>query len=172
VVIVEALTCRPAEAAELEACEHSLRRPRQHDFHGPSNRGGWSGRGGRGVRGLKVSVCYFHGRDKGHWTNECPIAKQKKEEMEKQSFEPPKSVNYTSGEDKACPSAAMSHHVPNYQLQPRAVSASALTAASPTRRATCISSFGVSSWLGTKCIDPRLQPSELSSPASSKGRTR
>jgi hypothetical protein len=55
---------------------------------------------GQGGRGPKVPICYFHGIDKGHSTNECPIAKQKKEEMEKQSSEPPKSVNYTLGGTK------------------------------------------------------------------------
>jgi hypothetical protein len=68
--------------------------------HSLSNRGkrnGRGGQGGQGGRGPNVPFCYFHGRDKGHWTNEFPISKQKKQEMEKQSLEPVKSVNYRSG---------------------------------------------------------------------------
>ena len=28
----------------------------------------------RGAEGKKTPFCYFHGKDQGHWTNECPIA--------------------------------------------------------------------------------------------------
>lgn len=44
-----------------------------------------------------MSFYYLHGRDKGHWTNECPIAKKSKDEMEKEASKPPKSINHTSG---------------------------------------------------------------------------
>jgi hypothetical protein len=79
----------------------------QYDFQGPLNRGGPVGRGGRGPPGSKVPICYFHGRDQGHWTNECPFAKEENEEMEKKPSETPKSVNYTSGGDRAGSSASM-----------------------------------------------------------------
>jgi len=49
-----------------------------------------------GGRREKIPYYYFHGKDKGHWTNECPIAIEKKAELERQSALPAKPVNYTS----------------------------------------------------------------------------
>ena len=54
------------------------------------------GRRDNGGRREKISFCYFHGKDKGHWTNECPIAIEKKAELERQSALLAKLVNYTS----------------------------------------------------------------------------
>ena len=34
-----------------------------------------------GGRREKIPFCYFHGKDKGHWTNECPFAIERKEEF-------------------------------------------------------------------------------------------
>ena len=34
-------------------------------------------------RKQKVPYCCIHDRDKGHWTNECPLIKEKKEELER-----------------------------------------------------------------------------------------
>jgi hypothetical protein len=54
-----------------------------------NNRGGRSdrsnsnrGRKENSGRKQKVPYYYIHGRDKGHWTNECPLIKEKKEEVE------------------------------------------------------------------------------------------
>ena len=44
----------------------------------------------------KTPYCYIHGKDKGHWTNECPIIKEKKEESNRSNAHPPKPVNYTT----------------------------------------------------------------------------
>ena len=33
----------------------------------------------------KISFCFFHGKDKGHWTNECPFAIETKEEFDRQN---------------------------------------------------------------------------------------
>ena len=48
-------------------------------------------------RRQKVPYCCIHGRDKGHWTSECPLVKEKKEELDRASNteQPPKPVNYT-----------------------------------------------------------------------------
>ena len=45
----------------------------------------------------KIPYCCIHGRDKGHWTSECPLIKEKKEELDRatNTEQPPKPVNYT-----------------------------------------------------------------------------
>jgi len=44
----------------------------------------------------RIPFCFFHGKDKGHWTNECPFAIERKEEFDQQNFQPAKPVNHTS----------------------------------------------------------------------------
>ncbi|RLN42676.1 gag protein [Panicum miliaceum] len=95
----------------------------QGSHHGRA-RGGRSGRGGRGGRGSwgqKIPYCYFHGRDQGHWTNECHFTKQKKKEFDDKPTEPPKSVNHTSGGDRAGSIASASQwpaHHPMFNYNP------------------------------------------------------
>jgi len=50
----------------------------------------------RGGRREKTPFCYFHGKDQGHWTNECPITIERKAELERQNALSAKPVNYTS----------------------------------------------------------------------------
>ena len=49
------------------------------------------------AEGKKVPYCCIHGRDKGHWTSDCPLVKEKKEEFDRSTnAQPPKPVNYTT----------------------------------------------------------------------------
>ena len=54
------------------------------------------GRRDGGGRRDKIPFCFFHGKDKGHWTNECPFAIERKEEFDRQNSQPAKPVNHTS----------------------------------------------------------------------------
>jgi len=54
------------------------------------------GRREKGGRREKTPFCYFHGKDQGHWTNECPIAIETKAELERKNAQSAKPVNYTS----------------------------------------------------------------------------
>ena len=54
------------------------------------------GRRDNGGRREKIPFCYFHGKDKGHWTNECPITIEKNAELERQNAQQAKPVNYIS----------------------------------------------------------------------------
>ena len=44
----------------------------------------------------RTPFCYFRGKDKGHWTNECPFAIERKEEFDRLNSQPAKPVNHTS----------------------------------------------------------------------------
>ena len=67
------------------------------------NRGGRSdrsksnrGRKENSGRRQKVPYCCIRGKDNGHWTSDCPLVKEKKEEFDRStSTQPPKPVNYT-----------------------------------------------------------------------------
>ena len=48
------------------------------------------------VEERKIPFCYFHGKEKGHWTNECPFAIERKEEFDRLNTQPAKPVNHTS----------------------------------------------------------------------------
>jgi hypothetical protein len=103
-VPVKAMACRAAQAAGAETNQHALRGPRSALIP-PSikPRGDEWKRMPRGPRrsgpsSTKGTILFLPQRNKGHYTNECPIAIQKKQEMEKQTLEAPKSVNHTSGE--------------------------------------------------------------------------
>ena len=54
------------------------------------------GRRDNGGRREKISFCYFHGKVKGHWTNEYPITIERKEEFDRQNAQLAMPVNYTS----------------------------------------------------------------------------
>ena len=76
-----------------------------------SNRGGRSERNNRGWgdnggRKVKILFYFFHGKDKGHWINECPVANKKKEEFNCRDPQPAKPVNYTSQNSQLRPTAS------------------------------------------------------------------
>ena len=54
------------------------------------------GRRDSGDRREKIPFYFFHGKDKGHWTNECPFAIERKEEFDRQNSQLAKPVNHTS----------------------------------------------------------------------------
>ena len=47
----------------------------------------------RGAEEKKMPFCYFHGKDQGHWTNECPIAIETKVELDRKNAQSAKPVN-------------------------------------------------------------------------------
>src|SRR6185312_14083330 len=48
------------------------------------------------VEEKKITFCFFHGKDKGHWTNECLFAIERKEEFDRLNSQPAKPVNHIS----------------------------------------------------------------------------
>lgn len=93
------------------------------DSRPQNNRGGRSdrsnsNRGQRENSGQKQKVPYYciHGRDKGHWTNECPLIKEKKEELERatNTEQPPKPVNSTHTNQPQGPPSQI-HWQPSHQ---------------------------------------------------------
>ena len=75
--------------------DHHGERFRRDDHHHREVRH-HKGRRDNGGRREKIPFCYFHGKDKGHWTNECPFAIERKEEFDRLNSQPVKSVNHTS----------------------------------------------------------------------------
>ena len=70
----------------------------------------------------KTPYYYIHGKDKGHWTNECPIIKEKKEESNRSNAHQSKPVNYTTHNSSrwACPYtvAALATSPLNFSIPP------------------------------------------------------
>ena len=81
------------------------------DSRPQNNRGGrsdrsYSNRGRRENSGRrqKVPYCCIHGRDEGHWTSECPLVKEKKEELDRatNNEQPPKPVHFATSQLLHC----------------------------------------------------------------------
>ena len=98
-------------------------RPHREERHHRSRRE-------NGNRREKIPFCYFHGKDKGHWTNECPIAIEKKEELDRQGV-PAGEASQLHLAATATKAFGLSPHVdsnpklaniiPNAQLHPTAI---------------------------------------------------
>ena len=61
--------------------DHHEERSNRDDRHHREERHN-KGRRDSGSRREKISFYFFHGKDKGHWTNECPFAIERKEEFD------------------------------------------------------------------------------------------
>jgi len=93
-----------AEQAKTPKAVNTVSGDEARDSRPQNNRGGRSdrsnsnwGRRENSGRRQKVPYCCIHGRDKGHWTSECPLVKEKKEELDRaaNTEQPPKPINFT-----------------------------------------------------------------------------
>jgi hypothetical protein len=92
-----------AEQAKNPKAVNTVSGDEARDSRPQDNRGGRSDRSNsnRGRREnsgqrQKVPYCCIDGRDKGHWTSDCPLVKEKKEEFDRRTNtqQSPKPVNY------------------------------------------------------------------------------